>query len=90
MLRSGEIATSLISGVISASEPPLLQAVYEDRSPEALRLIEDGADVNQTNDYGVAPLSAACQNGNAELVKSLLEAGAKPDTSLNGGETAGG
>ncbi|MEM1441334.1 MAG: ankyrin repeat domain-containing protein [Verrucomicrobiota bacterium] len=72
----------------AGSELPLLAAVYEDDLEEAIRLVEEGAAVNETNEYGVAALSLACGNGNAALVKVLLEAGADPDTSLKGGETA--
>ncbi|MDF1656880.1 MAG: ankyrin repeat domain-containing protein [Verrucomicrobiales bacterium] len=73
---------------VKGSEPPFIQAAYEDQTELVAQLIEDGSDVNQTNDYGVAALSLACQNGNAKIVKMLLEAGADPDTSLKGGETA--
>ena len=63
-------------------------AVYHDDSrPAARMLVRAGADVHAHNRYGVAPLSMACTNGNAALVKVLLEAGADPNTTLPGGET---
>ena len=36
----------------------------------------------------VTPLAVACTNGNAEIVEQLLAAGADPNGSLPGGETA--
>jgi ankyrin repeat protein len=36
----------------------------------------------------VTPLCLACTNGNAEVVRLLLKAGADPNTTLRGGETA--
>ena len=71
-----------------AKADDLLEAAYRDDSAVARQLIADGADVNAKNRYGVAPLSLACQNGNAELVDLLLNAGADPNTELPGGETA--
>ncbi|MFO1497801.1 MAG: ankyrin repeat domain-containing protein [Verrucomicrobiota bacterium] len=53
----------------------------------AQRLIEAGANPNATNQYGIGPLSLACQNGNTAMVKLLLAAGANPNASLAGGET---
>ncbi len=73
---------------LDAGEPPLIQAAYEDDFDTAAELINDGIDVNESNEYGVAPLSLACQNGNSALIELLLESGADPDTALRGGETA--
>jgi len=52
------------------------------------RTFSPDIDVNQANRYGVAPLSIACQTGNAKLIARLLDAGANPNTTLPGGETA--
>lgn len=40
------------------------------------------------NGNGVPPLAQACTNGNAAIVKLLLEAGADANAALKGGETA--
>src|SRR5687768_12632734 len=50
--------------------------------------IRAGTDVKTANRYGVSPFSVACTNGNAAMVKLLLEAGADANTTLPGGETA--
>src|SRR5213078_2816136 len=50
-------------------------------------LVKRRANVNAANRYGVPPLSLACTNGNADLVKLLLDAGADANASLQGGET---
>jgi ankyrin repeat protein len=43
--------------------------------------------VNAVNRYGVPPLAQACTNGNAAIVKLLLEAGADANATMKGGET---
>ncbi len=54
-------------------------AVYRDDVEMAARLIAAGADVNRTNRYDETPLSLACVNANAGIVKDLLELGAYPN-----------
>ena len=50
-------------------------------------LIDAGADLDATNDYGIAPLALACDNGAGAMVTRLLEAGADPDLARSTGET---
>ena len=50
-------------------------------------LIGAGADVNATNDLGVAPLWPASLNGSVTMVRELLDAGANPNPALLSGET---
>jgi uncharacterized protein len=50
-------------------------------------LVRSRANVNATNRYGVSPLFLASTNGNANLVKLLLDGGANANASLPGGET---
>jgi uncharacterized protein len=67
---------------------PLHDAVHQDDLATVAQLIQAGADVKTTNRYGVAPISVACENGNAAMVDLLLKAGADPNTAAPGGETA--
>lgn len=50
-------------------------------------LIDAGADLDATNDYGLTPLALACDNGSGAMVTRLLEAGADPDLARSTGET---
>lgn len=63
-------------------------AILHDATEPARSIVAAGGDVKARNRYEVAPLSLASQNGNEALVKLLLSAGADPNTSLAGGETA--
>jgi len=50
-------------------------------------LLGAGADANAANDFKMIPLSEACTNGNAGLVRALLKSGAHPNTAVATGET---
>jgi len=50
-------------------------------------LVRAGADANLANDFRMTPLSQACTNGNASLVRLLLKSGANPNTAIATGET---
>jgi len=50
-------------------------------------LIENGADINKSDNYGQTPLFIACQNGYLEIVKLLIENGADINKSNNNGKT---
>lgn len=51
------------------------------------RLVQAGAEVRAINRYGVAPLTEAATNGNADILALLLDAGADPNTTVPQGET---
>jgi ankyrin len=62
-------------------------AVQRDDAAMASMLVRAGANAQAPNRYGVRPLWIAASNGNPEVVKLLLEAGADANTSV-AGETA--
>src|ERR1035438_1707701 len=58
----------------------LMTAVKADNTAEASKLIGKGADANsRTSPSGWSALHYAAMNGNAEIVKALLKAGADPN-----------
>jgi ankyrin repeat protein len=63
-------------------------AVLWDDAETVELLIRGGARVNVTDDYAVAPLLLACENGSRSIVEMLLNAGANPNVALPTGETA--
>lgn len=52
------------------------------------KLIEDGADVNYKEKFGLPALIWATKNGHARVIALLLENGADPNTFDSSGETA--
>ena len=50
-------------------------------------LLDGGAKIDAANDYGITPLSLACENGAATMVSHLIAAGARPDVARSTGET---
>jgi ankyrin repeat protein len=75
-----------------AAEPdgttPLHRAVHRNDLKGAAALIQAGADVNAVNRYGVAAISLAATNGNAQMLDLLLKAGANANATQAEGETA--
>ena len=52
------------------------------------KLINEGADLQQKNDFGATALMLACQIGHIAVVKLLLENGALDNAIGNDGNTA--
>jgi Ankyrin repeats (3 copies)/GRAM domain len=50
-------------------------------------MLRCGADIDQTNNLGEAPLHSACLKGNRDAVKSLLRAGADSNARTGAGQT---
>src|SRR5205085_10381843 len=50
-------------------------------------LLKTGADANEANDFRMTPLSEACTNTSAAMVRLLLKSGANPNTAIATGET---
>ncbi len=58
---------------------PLMNAVSENETETILSLLADGADINETDDYGQSALHHAVSYENNEAAKLLLEKGATVD-----------
>ena len=62
------------------SPESLMTAVRADNTAEVIKLIGKGADANsRTSPNGWSALHYAAMNGNGEIVKALLKAGADPN-----------
>jgi ankyrin repeat protein len=64
---------------------PLVFAARQNCIECAKILLDAGANVNQTTNYGWSPLLTATQNRNYKLATLLLERGANPNLKNNGG-----
>ena len=67
---------------------PLIEAVSTGLARDVLRLIAEGAEVNDKDGLGGTPLMCACETGNEEVVRVLLKFGAHMDDEDCEGETA--
>src|SRR6195256_6723892 len=56
--------------------PALHWLVRVDDLESARLLIRAGADATRADRYGVTPLALACANGNADMIRLMLDAGA--------------
>ena len=67
----------------------LLRAVQADKPAAVAQLLgaEQSVQVNVKNVYRETPLHAACANGNLDLARTLLEAGARADATNDEEET---
>ncbi len=74
--RGAEV--NALSGGNIARVPPLGTAAFARSVPLARLLLDAGADVNAQGEGGFTALHSAAQNGDAELVRLLLERGADP------------
>ncbi|MBO7332422.1 MAG: ankyrin repeat domain-containing protein, partial [Alphaproteobacteria bacterium] len=63
---------------------PLMCAVNKGNAAMADALLENGADINMTNNVGETALMYAAANGNMELIEKLVERGA--DTEMKAGK----
>jgi ankyrin repeat protein len=80
----------IIAGLVgggSGGLTPLVFAAREGSLDTARVLIEAGANVNQTTEYGWTPLLVASNNRNYKLGAYLLEHGADPNIANKGGWT---
>ena len=80
----------IIAGLVgggSGGLTPLVFAAREGNLDSAKVLLDAGADVNQTTEYGWTPLLVATNNRNYKLGAYLLEHGANPNIANKGGWT---
>jgi uncharacterized protein len=80
----------IIAGLVgggSGGLTPLVFAAREGGLDAAKVLLDAGADVNQTTEYGWTPLLVATNNRNYKLGAYLLEHGANPNAANKGGWT---
>jgi ankyrin repeat protein len=80
----------VIAGLVgggSGGLTPLVFAAREGDIETAKVLLDAGADVNQTTEYGWSPLLVAANNRNYRLGAMLLERGANPSIANKGGWT---
>jgi ankyrin repeat protein len=64
---------------IAQALPPLMRAAWKGQVDEVRRLLKEGADVNQTIEFGFSALMGAASLGNLDVIKVLLDAGADPN-----------
>lgn len=70
-----------LNAVTNENNTALMYAVKNCTDPELIRfLIRNGSDINHMNDYRETPLHWAAQYNTAEIVKVLIEEGARLDT----------
>jgi ankyrin repeat protein len=67
--------------------PLLLQAIKEDRPELVAQLLDDGADVDCKNEFGVAALGISARMANLEIFKLLLSKNPKIQGESKTGET---
>ena len=80
----------IIAGLVgggSGGLTPLVFAAREGDVETAKVLLDAGADINQTTEYGWTPLLVATNNRNYKLAAMLLERGANPNIANKGGWT---
>jgi hypothetical protein len=67
---------------------PLQWAVYNGDAAEVARLLDAGADVTLSNNYGASPMTLASEVADTEILRLLLDAGADVDSPNAEGQTA--
>ncbi len=80
--QKADVNASLVDGTTA-----LHWAVRADDLDTAGMLIRAGANVKATDRYGLTPLSLACSNGSALMIRKLLDAGADPNSASPQGDT---
>jgi ankyrin repeat protein len=82
-----EIVVAGLVGSGGGGLTPLVFAAREGDAESAQLLLDAGAPINQTTEYGWTPLLTAVNNRNYEVAAFLLEKGADPNLANKGGWT---
>jgi ankyrin repeat protein len=82
-----EVIVAGLVGGGSGGLTPLVFAAREGDIESAKLLLDAGASVNQTTEYGWSPLLTAVNNRNYRLASYLIERGANPNLANKGGWT---
>jgi len=80
----------IVAGLVGTGGGGLTALVFAAREGDlesARTLLDAGADVNQTTEYGWTPLLTATNNRHYRLAEYLIERGANPNIANNGGWT---
>jgi len=80
----------IIAGLVGSGGGGLTALVFAAREGDvesAKNLLDAGADVNQTTEYGWTPLLTATNNRHYKLAQYLIERGANPNVANKGGWT---
>jgi uncharacterized protein len=86
----GDDVDVIVAGLVGAGSgglTPLIFAAREGSIESARVLLDGGANVNQTSEYGWTPLLTATNNRNYKLAKYLIERGANVNIANTGGWT---
>ena len=83
---SGRVGHASDEGVLIST--PLIDAIALGDGDRINALLAQGADVNESNSDGEAPLAVAAMAGNTALMKDLLRRGADIEHRALNGETA--
>lgn len=78
----------LLSQLNAQPNMRLLDAIKKDKLSDAVSAVNDGADVNARYKNGYTALMVAVINERMEIIKYLIEKGAKINESTNNGKTA--
>ena len=86
--RENQVNVKTSEVALKVSNPPLVEAAIQGRFEEVKRLLDEGADVNAEDDFGVTSLMQASQKGSVTLVQILLDRGADVTAKDRKGNTA--
>ena len=88
--EAGDDTDVIVAGLVGTGGGGLTALVFAAREGDqesAKHLLDAGADVNQTTEYGWTPLLAAANNRHYKLAQYLIERGADPNIANKGGWT---